>query len=85
MKQHTRGSTFARARHSVRAVLCIKGVLRTARPTLADPVTPEEEIDAVVEQVPDPNSGSEKPHRAGQSLAAPPSRAAHVFSSFLNN
>ena len=31
------------------------------------------------------NSSSEKPYRAGQSLAAPPSRAAQVFSSFLKN
>src|SRR6476619_5821343 len=31
------------------------------------------------------NNSSKKPYRAGQSLAAPPSRAAQVFSSFLKN
>src|SRR6476469_3863244 len=30
-------------------------------------------------------SSSEQPYRPGQSLAAPPSRAAQVFSSFLKN
>src|SRR6188472_3950797 len=31
------------------------------------------------------NNSSKKPYRAGQSLAAPPSRDAQVFSSFLKN
>ena len=31
------------------------------------------------------NSSNERPYRAGQCLAAPPSRAAQVFSSFLKN
>ena len=55
MKQYTRGLTFGRARHSVRAVLCTtkKRVrLDGTPPYLADPVTPEEEIDAVVQQIP---------------------------------
>jgi hypothetical protein len=51
VKQHIRGSTFGRARQSVRAILGIKDVL-SAGPTLADPVAPEEEIEAVVKQVP---------------------------------
>ena len=54
------------------------------RPDLRDPVPAGEEVDDVGQSVYE-SSSSQKPYRVGQSLAAPPSRAAQVFSSFLKN
>ena len=53
MKQYTPGSIFGRGRHFVRAVLCITKACTGLPAYLTDPVTPEEKIDAIIEQIPD--------------------------------